>query len=136
MQKEPNALHVIFGIATLGWLGYAWDAYMHMSFYGSILAVFAGATFLAFANNLAPTREASWLYGWNDDLSSHAFLRMPLYASIFIGPISRHAALAIAPEYFANERSYIAVIAVSLIIGCGMSLYIFSRVQRTKLPDK
>lgn len=124
IQKEPNALHMLFGIATLGWLGFAWDAYMQMSLYGSVLALFAGVSFLFLARESAPKKEVPWLFGWNDDPIQHALMRMWVYASLFVGPITRHASEAVAPEFFAHKKSYIAVMIVSAVIGIGMSIYV------------
>lgn len=127
MQQNPNALHMFFGIATLLWLGHAWDTYMQMNLYGSLSALFAGVTFLFFAHELAPSKEASWLFGWNDDPITHALMRMWVYASLFVGPITRHASQAIAPDLFENRKSYIVIIIASTIIGIGMSIYIRTR---------
>lgn len=124
IQKEPNAIHMTFGLATLGWLGFAWDAYMQMGLYGSVLALFAGVTFLFLARESAPKKEVPWLFGWNDDPVTHAFMRMWVYASIFVGPITRHVAEAAAPDFLAHKKSYIAVMIVSAVIGVCMSIYI------------
>lgn len=124
IQKEPNAIDMIFVIATLGWLGLAWDAYMQMDLYGSVLALFAGVTFIFMAREAAPRKELPWLFGWNDDPITHAFMRMWVYASIFVGPITRHIAEAVAPDFFAQKKSYIAVMIASAVIGICMSLYI------------
>lgn len=124
IQKEPNTIHIIFGLATLAWLALAWDAYMQMGLYGSVLALFAGVTFIFLAREAAPGEEVPWLFGWNDDSATHAFMRMPVYASIFIGPVTRHIAEAVAPDFFAQKKSYLAVMIASAVIGICMSLYI------------
>ena len=129
-EKEPSALHMLFGIATLGWLGYTWDTYMQMDLYGSVLAFFAGVTFIFLARESAPKKETPWLFGWNDDPAQHAFMRMPSYASIFVGPITRHAVETVAPDIFAHRKSYIAIVIVSAVIGICMAIYINNRKNR------
>ncbi|OGS94190.1 MAG: hypothetical protein A3G79_01970 [Gallionellales bacterium RIFCSPLOWO2_12_FULL_57_18] len=122
MRDEPNALVMIFGMATIVWLWFAWDAYMQIGLYGSVLALFAAGTFLSVASIAAPDKELSWLYGWKDDWFKN-FLRMIFFASIFVGPITRHIVEAVAPDFFDQKRSYLAVLFVSIVIGFLMTIY-------------
>ncbi len=114
-SKEPSCLYMIIGIATLGWLGFAWDAYMKISVYGAILSVFAGISFIHLARENATEKNFPWLFGWNDEPSTLA-LRLPIYASLFIGPATNYLVQFIAPEFFSVRKAYAAVLVVSIIV--------------------
>lgn len=122
-EKQPGAIQMLFALAAFGWLALTWDTYQQISLYGSILALFAGVTFLYMARLAGPKKELPWLFGWNDDPVSHMFMRMPVYASLFVGPVARHIAQAVAPGVFEGRKAYIVVIIVSAIVGAGTSLY-------------
>jgi hypothetical protein len=62
-----------------------------MALPGSVLALFAGVSFVYAARISAPEKDLPRLFGWNDDPVTHAFMRMPVYASFFISPITKHS---------------------------------------------
>jgi hypothetical protein len=116
-DKEPNSLQMLIGLATLGWLGYAWDAYMQMDVYGAVLAIFAGVTFVYLARLDVVEKTMPWLFGWNEAQHETYLLRYPAIASLFVGPATKHLAQFFAPEFFAGQKAYIAVMVVSWIVG-------------------
>lgn len=116
-NKEPNGLQMLIGLATLGWLGYAWDAYMQMDVYGAVLAIFAGVTFVYLARLDATDKSMPWLFGWNEEKHETLLLRFPAFALLFVGPATKHLAQFVAPEFFAGQKAYSAVILVSWIVG-------------------
>lgn len=105
-MKEPSSLQMVVFLGTLGWIGYAWDAYMTLSAYGSILAVFAGFSFVYLARESATDRSLPWLFGWDDEYGE-LLLRCPAYASIFVGPATKHVAQWVAPTVFEGPPRYI-----------------------------
>lgn len=131
-EKDPNMIQMFFCLATLGWLWHAWEAYLQMTLYGSILALFAGVSFLYFSRIARQYKEFTWLFGWNDDPISHALVRMFFYASIFVGPITRHVSLAISPDIFTGRKYYVVVIIVSGLVGLAMSIYMRSELTKTR----
>jgi len=123
-EKEPNALQMLIGIATLGWFGYAWDAYMQIGVYGSILALFAGISFIYLARLDATEKTMPWLFGWNEEQTTTLLFRFTTFASLFVGPATRHLAQLIAPEFFAGTKSYSVVVVVSFIVALVTLLFL------------
>jgi hypothetical protein len=123
-EKEPNSLQMLIGIATLGWFGYAWDAYMQIDIYGSILALIAGISFIYLARLDAAEKTMPWLFGWKEEQTTTLFFRFPAYASLFVGPATKHLAQLIAPEFFEGTKAYSAVVLVSFIVALVTFLFL------------
>lgn len=116
-QEDPGPLAMTLFLLTLMWVGYAFDAYIHIHLIGAVLAPVAGLAYVIAARLSAPKRELPWLFGWNDETFAHLCVRMPLYAALFLGPLTYRAAHATGFSFWAGDRAYSAVGIVALIVG-------------------
>jgi hypothetical protein len=122
IMKELGTLRFLLFLGALGWFGFAWDAYMTLSVYGSVLAVCAGLSFVCLARESSADKSLAWLFGWNDE-DGELLLRCTAYASIFVGPAAKHLALWIYPELFVGAKVYVVVLVASIVVGIVVPLF-------------